>query len=391
MTSLLDVSKQFSARSVPSLQVSGATPPEETFVVRIQKICSWASSNHLIVTFSELGCITILYREVAKVPQVIQDLVASQRGTLVDWATKPSEALINQLVEITGGSIASIPKDMQNYSLTADNFLKQMLILMRVRGRVPIILMGETGCGKTTLVRFLAHIARVHFRVLNVHAGTSEADVVSFIADCEEVGSATCEPVWVFLDEINTSDQVGLIAEIVCDRTCLGRPLHPNLVLMCACNPYRYRNKSAVTAGLDGKMKCDQLSRLVYRVYPLPETMLDFIFDFGALEENDERLYIRCMLQSMGSGSCGGEHHHKLVTDLIGLSQRFIRGLEGDSAAASLRDVRRCISLIPWFERNFLQKKPRAHWHQWSHADFDREEKWERSVVLSLGHCYYCR
>lgn len=40
----------------------------------------------------------------------------------------------------------------KKYTLTVDNLLKMALIVMRIRARVPVIIMGETGCGKT---RFL--------------------------------------------------------------------------------------------------------------------------------------------------------------------------------------------------------------------------------------------
>ena len=39
-----------------------------------------------------------------------------------------------------------------NYVFTADNFVKMALILLRIRANIPVILMGETGCGKTSLL-----------------------------------------------------------------------------------------------------------------------------------------------------------------------------------------------------------------------------------------------
>jgi len=43
-----------------------------------------------------------------------------------------------------------------NYALTLDNFYKMCLIIQRIRAKVPVVVMGETGVGKTSLVRFLA-------------------------------------------------------------------------------------------------------------------------------------------------------------------------------------------------------------------------------------------
>ncbi len=50
----------------------------------------------------------------------------------------------------------------------------------------------------------------------------------------------------------------------------------------------------------------DPLRNLVYRVHPLPESMIDFIYDFGSLSEHTESLYIKAMLRRQ-LGVYGGE------------------------------------------------------------------------------------
>ena len=53
------------------------------------------------------------------------------------------------------------------YILTSDNFLKMILIIQRVRARVPIILIGDTGCGKTSLIRYLTEkILKEEFNII---------------------------------------------------------------------------------------------------------------------------------------------------------------------------------------------------------------------------------
>ena len=37
----------------------------------------------------------------------------------------------------------------KGYEFTIDNFVKMILIYLRIRANIPLILMGETGCGKT--------------------------------------------------------------------------------------------------------------------------------------------------------------------------------------------------------------------------------------------------
>lgn len=46
--------------------------------------------------------------------------------------------------------------------------------MLRIRARIPVVVMGETGCGKTSLVKFLSIVAGVEFKHMDFHAGISE-------------------------------------------------------------------------------------------------------------------------------------------------------------------------------------------------------------------------
>ena len=50
-----------------------------------------------------------------------------------------------------------IEKD-NNYVITNDNFKKMALLLYRIIANVPVIIMGDTGCGKTSLINVLNQI-----------------------------------------------------------------------------------------------------------------------------------------------------------------------------------------------------------------------------------------
>lgn len=45
----------------------------------------------------------------------------------------------------------------------------------------------------------------------------------------------------LFFDEANTTEAVGVIKEIMCDKTIRGRPLNlcQSLKIVAACNPYK--------------------------------------------------------------------------------------------------------------------------------------------------------
>ena len=71
------------------------------------------------------------------------------------------------------------------YVFTADNFIKMILILLRIRANIPVIMMGETGCGKTSLIKMLSRLLNggedSNMKILNINAGTSDKDIIDFI------------------------------------------------------------------------------------------------------------------------------------------------------------------------------------------------------------------
>jgi midasin (ATPase involved in ribosome maturation) len=46
-----------------------------------------------------------------------------------------------------------------------------------MQAKIPVILMGETGIGKTSLIRLLSHISNDPIKIINIHSGVSSEDV----------------------------------------------------------------------------------------------------------------------------------------------------------------------------------------------------------------------
>jgi midasin (ATPase involved in ribosome maturation) len=68
-----------------------------------------------------------------------------------------------------------------NYSFTLDNFYKMCLIVQRMRANIPIIIMGETGVGKTALIRYLVNnVFKDKLMLFSIHAGINEARLIEF-------------------------------------------------------------------------------------------------------------------------------------------------------------------------------------------------------------------
>jgi hypothetical protein len=116
-----------------------------------------------------------------------------------------------------------------NYVLTPDNFLKMVFIQYRLKYRLPVIMMAETGIGKTALINFMVEkMLGCKLHQLDVHAGTTHADIIQFMSTpLREFKRGT--QVYIFFDEFNTTKDPAamcLFKEILCDRRIEGKPIH---------------------------------------------------------------------------------------------------------------------------------------------------------------------
>ncbi|CAG2237364.1 RNF213 [Mytilus edulis] len=368
-TALINTSREFSARSVHTCRSTqaativdvGSKDISEVLAERVAGMIRWEDSNHLVILFHQnVQTVSALYRNLKDVPKPIDYLFKRQGSSLVDFNEKSTLELEEILLLLTRRFSSTISKNQlcelrKEYALTPDNLLKMILISLRVNTRLPILIMGETGCGKTSLIRYLANICGVAFEVFSIHAGTDDHQIKERIKEASQnARKLPKNQYWLFLDEINTCDHLGLITSAICHRFCQGIHMPPNLILLAACNPYRLRKTDAImTAGLQGlKIKTDELSRLVYRVHPLPETLIDYVWDYGSLSELDEQSYIFKMVCSLFQKSWFTE----LFACLLDMSQKFVRSVEINEYCVSLRDVDRCRRLVKWFNE-FLEKK----------------------------------
>ena len=151
----------------------------------------WEDSNHLLVVFHGLNsqAITAVYRNKTLVPDSVEKLLTSQgvrgKNQLEDFKVLTQVQLQEKLEKIVCLKLVEENKIISTYALTPDNILKMILIILRVRANAPVIIMGETGCGKTSLVRYLANTCGIQFKAFNFHAGISEDEIIKFITEME--------------------------------------------------------------------------------------------------------------------------------------------------------------------------------------------------------------
>ncbi|KAJ1633542.1 hypothetical protein T492DRAFT_904083, partial [Pavlovales sp. CCMP2436] len=283
-----------------------------------------------------------------------------------------------------------------SYCITGDSLLKMLAIHVRAACGLPVVLSGECGCGKTMLIRFLAEWLGAHLLVLNVHGGTTIEDIESIFAqaadllakdDAEEDEHAKGCRVMVFLDELNASSHVTLLAEAVSARSLFGRPIPHGVQLLAAINPYRKRplamraesaglvfnlhTAGAAAAGAGGAGEGGAV------VDPMAD--LQFVFDFGSLGKDEEAIYVKSIVGTelarlvrrtgdpdVSSANSVREAIQLSNTDaqcvaaVLIAAQRHVRTVEADASAVSLRDVQRCCSLIGWFTAKLVPRASEA-------------------------------
>ena len=354
----------------------------------------------------------------------------------------------NPVEKDTKNPLKSLEEIAGNYVFTADNFIKMVLILLRIRSNIPVIMMGETGCGKTSLIRKLSELKNDgnadKMKILNIHAGTTDQDIIDFIEkkviddardlalkelerknEYKEKGLRFVEKkLWVFLDEINTCKSMGLISELMCKHTYQGNVLFNNIVFIAACNPYRqkeYKNKENVGLNINQAhqqkkylnereledIKLTQNNNLVYTVNPLPHSLLNFVFDFGNLAPEDEKSYIKCMIEETIKKKINenrGNFRDSDINDIIELAQnlivechKFIRKNK-DVSSVSLREIRR-FNIFYEFFYDFIkgkktENKSNINIFSSLRMSFQGVKEFDihiSAINLSIFVCYYMR
>ena len=286
-----------------------------------------------------------------------------------------------------------IKKVIGHYVFTRDNFIKLLLIVLRIRAKIPIIMMGETGCGKTSLIKILADFKlnsidnnnkNNKMFILNIHAGTGNTEIINWVKENKllEKQENNNNKIWVFLDEINTCNSMGLISEMMFKGSIEGEKLKENITFIAACNPYRIPEKKIEPDGLVHNRS--KKRNLVYTVNPLPNSLINFVFDFGNLKKEDEKKYIYEMIKEVSQKLKEKKNNINLLTELIFASHEFIREYN-DRSAVSLRDCNRFTVLLEWF---YNKKKKRIFENVKSEIEFN---DFLYSAFLSIYICYYLR
>jgi broad-specificity NMP kinase len=294
-------------------------------------------------------------------------------------------------------SILNIGSD--NYVITEDNYKKMILLVYRIKANVPVIIMGETGCGKTSLIKKLSQIlnnGEELVEIINIHPGITDEQISSRMIEINEVAKKSeyinkekniKKELWVFFDEINTCLSLSLLTEIFINRTFNGEKLEKNIRLIGACNPYRRRVFAAEKCGLT--REDDKDDDLVYKVEQLPQSLLYYVFSFGTIQDSDEKKYIQSIIQKLFNKE--EENLHKLTTEAISKCHKFLRKIFKDPSIVSLREIARFRKCVEFFQNYFIYKSNKKVYSINSIGDETKKLYKIKSIICSIYLCYYIR
>ena len=268
-----------------------------------------------------------------------------------------------------------------SYVITRDNFRKMILILYRIISNIPVILMGETGCGKTALIKKLNQLLNngiLKLEIVNIDPSYQDNDIIKKINEINEKSKEFGNnEFWVFFDELNTCDSLALFTEIFINRTCNGIKLKDNIRLIGACNPYRKKKKGVNICGLTYPNNDNEL---VYLVNVLPQSLMYYVFNFGSLEPENENLYISSII----SDTIVDKKLKEATKNIISECHKFLRE-NFDPSVVSLRELTRFKKIYRFFIEYYKKK------YKCLNIDRNQEAEKLKSIIISIYLCYYTR
>ncbi|XP_065503793.1 E3 ubiquitin-protein ligase RNF213 [Caloenas nicobarica] len=431
-TPSLNISDQSSGRQSSNLE---NVAEEDLLPFRIRK--KWESEPHPYLFFNEdrvsmtfigfhlqpnssggVDAVNPLNHKIIKrnvmTSQLYKGLLLQRVPFNIQFDELPRHEKLEKLCMVLG--IHWVVDPDETYELTTDNVLKILAIEMRFRCNIPVVIMGETGCGKTRLIKFLCKLRRSYVEVENmklvkVHGGTTAEMIYARIKEAEALAKANKEQhgldTVLFFDEANTTEAVSSIKEVLCDHTAQGQPLAScsGLQIIAACNPYRKHAPKMIqrleSAGLGYRVKADEtkdklgsipLRQLVYRVHALPPSMIPLVWDFGQLNNLTEKMYIQQIVQRVTAHVPMQQAEAAVVTEVLFASQRYMRQRDDECSFVSLRDVERCVEVLRWFhKRSELLLGELEKYLAEKRAPKSTAERntvfW--ALVLAVGVCYH--
>ncbi|GES73776.1 hypothetical protein GLOIN_2v432849 [Rhizophagus clarus] len=326
------------------------------------------SNDYTLLFYGSQSLPFLLYDDKNKVPDNIKLLLkieSPEYWELEDYSTMTA----TEFIELE--AVFHQSEDLPVYALNVDNLKKMFLIILRLSANIPVVICGEAGCDKTSLISHLALIYEVQFLTISLHSGIDEETIMIFMN--EALKKAEKDETWILFDEINKCNHLGLLTDIISNKKFKDKPIHPNIRVFATCNSYR-----KIQSGTS-KTKRHYESQ----IKSLPDQILDYAWNFGIIKPNDEYMCIQIMVE-IELGTLG----HPVFAELLFASQKFIRKVE-EPYSISLRDIKRAITLVKFFYNSLENRPPCIEGNEYPPPGNPSIKT--RSYVLALSLCYHSR
>ncbi|XP_072036424.1 E3 ubiquitin-protein ligase rnf213-alpha-like [Amphiura filiformis] len=397
---------------------------------------TWNTSTHPYIFFNKEGEGTMSYYGCKFTPE--GTLVDSMTGAIMEenmvskdlmhglkWNginfTGDDDHNLKELCKVIGVRAPKHP-DM-SFKLTPDNVKRILAIHARLRFGLPVVILGERGCGKTRLIRYLSKLLAGESRAKNlmhckIHGGTTASDINMCLTKAEIAEKLNRESYNVdtilYFDDANTTEAFDLIKEIIIDGRLRGHPIDirkGSLKIIVACIPYRRNGSELIervkSAGLGFNKFVLQrrqnqgpipFGEMVYSVRPLPPSMLDFIWDFGNQDTKTEQEYILQMVILMVESDKlrVGPEEAAVVALILYTSHIYItKRQRAECGLVTLKDVNRCLDVLVWFHNKMpaidaAVQRLVSPTNQLNSKELPMNSI-TKALVYSLAVCYYAR
>ncbi|KAJ3128355.1 hypothetical protein HK100_009209 [Physocladia obscura] len=260
----------------------------------------------------------------------------------------------------------------------------------------------ETNCEtfeefQEILVAFFAAGVRKLFFTLNMHAGITANSFKEEIKNVSKIANevaSTGSTVIFFIDEFNTTTIMGIVKEVICDKTLDAEPLPENLFIVAAMNPFSYSEVKtnsnftgiAIESSLldsTGTMSADYIVRKQH------ESLNARIMQFGTFESIHESDFVRVALGSESVLEKLSKENRETFAELILEGQKAVKVQKMSRVKVSIRDINRAINLMVFFMN-------RASWRLLNFDSILKENAtndtlFHRALVMTLSLTYVLR
>ena len=138
-------------------------------------------------------------------------------------------------------------------------------------------------------------------------------------------------------------------------------PLKKNIYIIGACNPYRLLLLKTEDIGYTNK-KSHKIRNLVYTINPLPLSLINYIFDFGNLRDEDEKTYIKFFIDTFLNerfSLVNRDNYSNIldkICDSVNFSHTYIRK-NNEVSSVSLREIKRFTKFFEFFLNIIKRRK----------------------------------